>query len=34
MAQYRRDTKRFLADGNTIFEVVMTADSNGAFYEL
>jgi len=33
MAQYRRDTNRFLADGNTIFEVVMTSDSDGNFYD-
>lgn len=33
MAQYRRDQQKFLADGNTIFEVVMTADSSGNFYD-
>jgi hypothetical protein len=32
MAQFRRDTQKFLADGNTIFEVVMVTDSNGHFY--
>jgi len=32
MAQFRRDRQHFLADSNTIFEVFMTADSNGAFY--
>lgn len=34
MAQYRRDTHKYLSDGNTIFEVVMVADSNGAFYDM
>lgn len=29
MAQYRKDTNRYLADGTTIFEVVMLADQYG-----
>ena len=29
MAQYRKDTNRYLADGKTIFEVVMLADQYG-----
>lgn len=33
MAQFRRDRQHFLADSNTIFEVFMTTDSNGHFYD-
>ena len=34
MAQFRRDKQVFSADGNTYFEVVMMADSNGHFYSM
>jgi hypothetical protein len=33
MAQFRKDTQQFLADSTTVFEVVMTSDSNGQFYD-
>jgi hypothetical protein len=34
MAQFRKDTQQFLADGTTMFEVVMMTDSNGHFYSM
>lgn len=32
MAQYRKDSKVFLPNGNTIFEVAMSASTNGQLY--